>query len=63
MEHATNGNRIDENQIKQALADGETAKRRATMALTVAAEALRLSLSTPRIGAILKEIEAELQKG
>ena len=46
--------------IAKALADAETAKRRATMALQAAREALRLTLSTPRIGAMLKEIDKEL---
>lgn len=46
--------------IAKALADAETAKRRATMALQAAREALRLALSTPRIGAMLKEIDQEL---
>ena len=46
--------------IARALADAETAKRRATMALQAAREALRLALSTPRIGAMLKEIDKEL---
>jgi len=46
--------------IAKALSDAETAKRRATLALKAAHEALRLSLSTPRIGAMLKEIETEL---
>ena len=45
--------------IARALADAETAKRRATMALQAAREALRLALSTPRIGAMLKEIDKE----
>jgi hypothetical protein len=46
--------------IAKALADAETAKRRATMALQAAREALCLALSTPRIGAMLKEIDKEL---
>jgi len=46
--------------IAKAVSDAETAKRRATMALEAAHEALRLSLNTPRIGAMLKEIEKEL---
>ena len=46
--------------VAKALADAETAKRRATMALQAAREALRLALSTPRIGAMLKEIDQEL---
>ena len=46
--------------IAKAVADAETAKRRATMALQAAREALRLTLSTPRIGAMLKEIDKEL---
>ena len=49
-----------EAKIMKALSDIETAKRRATMALKVAHEALRLSLNTPRIGTMLKEIEKEL---
>ena len=48
--------------IVKALSDIGTAKRRATMALKAAHEALRLSLSTPRIGAMLKEIEKELSE-
>jgi len=51
-----------EGKITKALSDIETAKRRATMALKAAHEALRLSLSTPRIGAMLKEIEKELSE-
>ena len=46
--------------IAKAVADAETAKRRATMALQAAREALRLALSTPRIGAMLKGIDKEL---
>jgi len=46
--------------IARALADAETARRRATLALQAAREALRLALSTPRIGAMLKEIDKEL---
>jgi hypothetical protein len=46
--------------IAKAVADAETAKRRATTALQAAREALRLALSTPRIGAMLKEIDKEL---
>ena len=49
--------------IAKALCDAETAKRRATLALNAAREALRLSLSTPRIGAMLKEIDEELKNG
>jgi hypothetical protein len=52
-----------ETKIAKALSDAETAKRRATLALNVAKEALRLSLNTPRIGAMLKEIDKELQNG
>ena len=48
--------------IAKALSDIEKAKHRATMALKAAHEALRLSLSTPRIGAMLKEIETELNE-
>ena len=48
--------------IAKALSDMEIAKRRATMALKAAHEALRLSLSTPRIGAMLKDIEKELSE-
>jgi hypothetical protein len=51
-----------EAKIAQVLSDIETAKRRATMALKMSREALRLSLSTPRIGAMLKEIEKELSE-
>ena len=46
--------------VARALAEAETAKRRATLALQAAREALRLALSTPRIGAMLKEIDKEL---
>ena len=52
-----------EARIAKALTDAETAKRRATMALKYAREALRLSLSSPRIGTMLKEIDRELQGG
>jgi hypothetical protein len=51
-----------EEKIAKALKDAEVAKRRATMALVCAKEALRLSLSTPRIGKMLQEIEKELQE-
>jgi hypothetical protein len=51
-----------EARIAKALSDMEIAKRRATMALKAAHEALRLSLSTPRIGAMLKDIEKELSE-
>ena len=51
-----------EAKIAEALSDIDTAKRRATIALKAAHEALRLSLSTPRIGAMLKEIENELRE-
>ena len=58
---------IDENsadaRITRALADAEIAKRRATMALKTAKIALNYSLSTPKIGALIKEIDEELQKG
>ena len=46
-----------EAKITKALSDMEIAKGRATMALKAAHKALRLSLSTPRIRAILKESE------
>jgi len=49
--------------IAKALKDAEVAKRRATMALVCAKEALRLTLTTPRIGKMLREIEKELQDG
>ena len=49
--------------IAKALKDAAVAKRRATMALRCAKEALRLTLSTPRIGKMLREIEKELQDG
>ena len=52
-----------ENQIAKALTDAETAKRRATMALGYAKEALKLSASTPRVGAMVREIEKELLAG
>jgi len=48
--------------IAKAVSDAETAKRRATMALKAAHEALRLSLNTPQIGTMLKEIEKELSE-
>ena len=51
-----------EAKFAKALSDIETAKQKATMALKAAHEALRLSLSTPRIGAMLKEIEKELNE-
>ena len=51
-----------EARIAKALSDIETANRRATMALKAAHEALRVSLSTPRIGAMLKDIEKELSE-
>ena len=51
-----------EARIAKALSDMEIAKRRATMALKAAHEALRLSLSTPRIGVMLKDIEKELSE-
>ena len=53
---------VDEEKTPKALSDTETAKRRATLALNAAKEALRFSLSTPRIGAMLKEIERELDE-
>jgi hypothetical protein len=52
-----------EAKIAKALKDAEVAKRRATMALGCAKEALRLTLSTPRIGKMLQKIEKELQDG
>jgi hypothetical protein len=54
-------NSVDE-RIAKAMKDAEVARRRATMALVCAKEALRLTLSTPRIGKMLGEIEKELQK-
>ena len=55
-----NQNSSDE-KIAKALKEAAVAKRRATMALSCAKEALRLTLSTPRIGKMLREIEKELQ--
>jgi len=52
-----------EAKIAKALADAETAKRRATMALGFAKEALKLSACTPRVGAMVREIEKELKNG
>jgi len=52
-----------ETKIARALTDAETAKRRATMALNYAKEALKLSASTPRVGAMVREIEKELLAG
>ena len=49
--------------IAKALKNAEIAKRRATMALGYAKEALRLSACTPRIAAMLRDIEKELQDG
>ena len=46
--------------IAKATSESEAAMRRATLALKAAREALHLSLSTPRIGAMLKEIDTEL---
>jgi hypothetical protein len=60
MEQQTNQASL-EVKLAKALADAETAKRRATMALGYAKEALKLSASTPRVGAMLREIEKELQ--
>jgi hypothetical protein len=48
--------------IAKAVSTAETAKRRATMALKAAHEALRLSLNTPQIATMLKEIEKELSE-
>jgi hypothetical protein len=50
-----------ESKIAKALADAETAKRRATMALGFAKEALKLSACTPRVGAMVREIEKEME--
>jgi len=49
-----------EAKIAKAAADADTAKRRATMALKYAKEALKYSASTPRVGAMIREIEKEL---
>ncbi len=49
-----------EAKVARAASDAETAKRRATMALKYAKEALKYSASTPRVGAMLREIEKEL---
>ena len=57
-----NQNSVDE-KIARALKDAEIARRRATLALGCAREALRLTLSTPRIGKMLREIDKELQDG
>jgi hypothetical protein len=48
-------------QIAKALSDAETAKRRATMALTYAKEALKYSACTPRVGTMIRAIENELK--
>lgn len=60
MEKQTETNR--EAQIIKAVKDSEIARRRATMALRYAREALRLSASTPRIGAMIREIDKELEQ-
>ena len=49
--------------ISKLISDVEKANRRSEMALRCAREALRLSLSTPRIGELLREIDQELEKG
>jgi len=49
--------------LEKALADAEAAKRRATMALRIAKDALRYSLCTPKTGAMIREAEAELARG
>ena len=50
-----------EAKLAKAVADAEVAKRRSTMSLRYAREALKLSASTPRIGAMLREIDKELE--
>jgi hypothetical protein len=52
-----------EARIAKALADAEIAKRRATMALGYAKVALKYSICTPKIAAMIKDIDEELQKG
>ncbi len=48
--------------LEKALADADTAKRRAIMALRIAKDALRLSLGTPKARAMIREAEAELAR-
>jgi hypothetical protein len=50
-----------EGKIAKALSNADTAKRRATMALQYAKEALKYSASTPRVGDMIREIERELK--
>jgi len=48
--------------LDKALADAETARRRATLALRIAKDALRYSLCTPRTAAVIREAEEELRR-
>jgi len=60
---SSNDSNTTEAKIAKALADSELAKRRATMALECAKIALKYSLTTPKIAALIKDIDEELQKG
>ncbi|HSU56745.1 MAG TPA: hypothetical protein VLT36_21990 [Candidatus Dormibacteraeota bacterium] len=51
-----------EAKIAKALADAEAAKRRATMALQCAKIAIKYTISTPKITALLKDVDEELRK-
>jgi hypothetical protein len=52
-----------EHELAAMRADLETARRRADLALGYAKEALKYSASTPRVGKMLRDIEAELNRG
>ena len=48
--------------LDKAVADAASAKRRATLALRIAKDALRYSLCTPRTAAVIREAEEELKR-
>jgi len=52
-----------ENRIAKAQADADTAKRRATMALIFAKQALKYFACTTKVSAMIREIENELKNG
>jgi hypothetical protein len=51
-----------ERKLTKALADAEFAKRRATMALRMAKDAIRWTLCTPKTAAMIREAEEELKR-
>jgi hypothetical protein len=51
-----------EARLAKMASDLEVVKRRTTMALNCAKEALKYSLCTPRTARIIKEIEEELKR-